>query len=168
MSIDFCYEDAPPTGTLRRIANDARERRLRFYGRMKRNWYVPPPPPEPEPIIEPEPEPIPAPAIFTRRPPGFDQIPVIQKYVAARYGMTPDELMTPSSQFRFSHPRQIAMFFTKEFTTRSVTAIGKIFGGRDHSTAIHAIKKTREREGADLVFAAEIAEMRAGLKAILS
>lgn len=167
MSLEFvAYEDTAPTGTLRRIANDARERRLKFYGRMRANWYVPPPPPEPEPVAEPEPSP--APVVVTRRPAGFDQIPVIQEYVAAHYKMEIEELLARTMIFKISHPRQVAIFFAREFTTRSWQQIGQAFGGKDRSTLLHAVRVTARREATDLVFAAEIAEMRAGLKEILA
>ena len=43
-----------------------------------------------------------------------------------------------------ARPRQIAMFLSKNLTTRSLPEIGRKFGGRDHTTVIHAIKKVKE------------------------
>ena len=43
-----------------------------------------------------------------------------------------------------ARPRQIAMFLSKNLTTRSLPEIGRKFGGRDHTTVIHAIKKVQE------------------------
>ena len=43
-----------------------------------------------------------------------------------------------------ARPRQIAMFLSKNLTTRSLPEIGRKFGGRDHTTVIHAIKKVNE------------------------
>ena len=43
-----------------------------------------------------------------------------------------------------ARPRQIAMFLSKNLTTRSLPEIGRKFGGRDHTTVIHAIKKIQE------------------------
>ena len=43
-----------------------------------------------------------------------------------------------------ARPRQVAMFLAKNLTTRSLPEIGRKFGGRDHTTVIHAIRKIQE------------------------
>lgn len=165
MSLNFCYEDTPPTGTLRRITDQARQRRLKFYGRMKTNWYTPPTAPRPTPIAEVEPV---APLVIGRLPCGFHQTPVIQKFVAFRYGLTREELLCHDTSYKFAHPRHVAVFFTREFTTHSLPGIGRNFGGRDHTTITHSLEWVAALIASDLIFALEIEEMRAGLKDILS
>ena len=165
MSIDFvAYEDAVPTGTLARIASEARERRLKFYGRMRRNWYVPPPAPEPEVVAEPSPPPQ---AAIARKPPGFDQTVVIQRIVAARYGMTKNTLLARDNRPSVVVPRQIAMMFTKEFTPHSVHNIGNLFAYRDHSSVLAAVKRCTARADRDPEFAAELEQIRAELTEVL-
>jgi hypothetical protein len=68
----------------------------------------------------------------------------IQKIVAKHFGVP---LWTMRSDLRFreyARPRQVAMFFAREFTNRSLPEIGRLFGGRDHTTVIHALRKIGE------------------------
>ena len=48
-----------------------------------------------------------------------------------------------------ARPRQIAMYLAKRLTPRSLPEIGRRFGGRDHTTVIHAIKRIKELRAAD-------------------
>ena len=53
--------------------------------------------------------------------------------------------MTSSRRIRsFARPRQVAMYLSKKLTTRSLPEIGRKFGGRDHTTVIHAVKKIEQ------------------------
>ena len=55
------------------------------------------------------------------------------------------EDMTSSRRIRsFARPRQVAMYLSKKLTTRSLPEIGRKFGGRDHTTVIHAVKKIEQ------------------------
>ncbi len=56
-------------------------------------------------------------------------------------------------------PRQIAMYLTRKLTDTSLPAIGKIFGGKDHSTVIHACKKTEDKLAKDRNFAATVEDI---------
>jgi chromosomal replication initiator protein len=68
----------------------------------------------------------------------------IQREVADWFGL-PVEEMTSARRFRaVARPRQVAMFLSKELTPKSLPDIGQRFGGRDHTTVIHAIKQVEK------------------------
>ena len=55
-----------------------------------------------------------------------------------------------------ARPRQIAMYLSKTCTTKSLPEIGKLFGGRDHTTVIHAVKKVESLYKTDISFSEHI------------
>jgi chromosomal replication initiator protein len=61
------------------------------------------------------------------------------------FGLTPDELVSASRVSRISWPRQVAMYLARELTGESLPAIGRQFGGRDHTTVLHAYRRTAKR-----------------------
>lgn len=65
----------------------------------------------------------------------------IQKKVAEFYGIRRDELLSPSRRQTIARPRQMAMALCKELTRHSLPEIGDAFGGRDHTTVLHACRK---------------------------
>ena len=68
----------------------------------------------------------------------------IQKKVAEHFNVKISDMHSSRRSRTIARPRQIAMFLSKNLTTRSLPEIGRKFGGRDHSTVIHAIKKVQE------------------------
>ncbi len=68
-------------------------------------------------------------------------IPRIQELVSQRFGVTLDELVSPRRSQAVAYPRQVAMYLSRELTDASLPMIGKEFGGRDHTTVIHAKDK---------------------------
>jgi chromosomal replication initiator protein len=68
-------------------------------------------------------------------------IPRIQDAVSQRFGVTIDELVSPRRSQAVAYPRQVAMYLSRELTDASLPMIGKQFGGRDHTTVIHAKDK---------------------------
>jgi chromosomal replication initiator protein len=64
----------------------------------------------------------------------------IQKACAAHYRIEPAEMRSKRRARAVARPRQVAMYLAKKMTPRSLPEIGRIFGGRDHSTVIHAVK----------------------------
>lgn len=60
-----------------------------------------------------------------------------------------DDIYGERKLIKISHPRQVAMYLSKKLTIRSRVEIGKEFGGRDHTTVIHAIKAVEKRRAAD-------------------
>ncbi len=73
----------------------------------------------------------------------------IQKTVADYYKIRVADLCSTSRQRVFSRPRQIAMALAKDLTDHSLPEIGGAFGGRDHTTVLHALRKVKELQGCD-------------------
>jgi chromosomal replication initiator protein len=73
----------------------------------------------------------------------------IQKAVATHYKIRVSDLLSSSRSRSVARPRQLAMSLSKELTKHSLPEIGKAFGGRDHSTVIHAARKIAELRAAD-------------------
>ncbi len=65
----------------------------------------------------------------------------IQQAVSQRFGVTHEELISPRRSQAVAYPRQVAMYLSRELTDASLPMIGKEFGGRDHTTVIHAKDK---------------------------
>jgi chromosomal replication initiator protein len=68
----------------------------------------------------------------------------IQKTVADYYKIRMSDFFSKSRARAFSRPRQLAMALTKELTTLSYPEIGEAFGGKDHTTVLHACRKIKE------------------------
>ncbi|MEM9384081.1 MAG: chromosomal replication initiator protein DnaA [Pseudomonadota bacterium] len=73
----------------------------------------------------------------------------IQKTVADYYSVRVADLLSKSRSRSVTRPRQIAMALTKELTGHSLPEIGDAFGGRDHTTVIHAVRKVDELRRSD-------------------
>lgn len=80
-----------------------------------------------------------------------DQLKVsdIQRAVCEHYDVSRTDLNSERRGKRFARPRQVGMYLTKRLTTKSFPEIGRLFGDRDHSTAIHAVRITDRRRQAD-------------------
>ena len=65
----------------------------------------------------------------------------IQELVSERFGLTLEELCSDKRSQNIVYPRQVAMYLSRELTDSSLPKIGKQFGGRDHTTVIHATSK---------------------------
>ncbi len=65
----------------------------------------------------------------------------IQEAVSDRFGLSVTELVSPKRSQSVAYPRQVAMYLSRELTDASLPKIGKEFGGRDHTTVIHATSK---------------------------
>ena len=68
----------------------------------------------------------------------------IQKVVADFYGIKVADMYSKKRPANIARPRQIAMFMAKELTQKSLPEIGELFGGRDHTTVLHAVRKIGE------------------------
>ena len=73
----------------------------------------------------------------------------IQKAVSAYFELKPIELVSARRARVVARPRQIAMYLAKRLTTRSLPEIGRKFGGRDHSTVIHAVRRIEQLRDTD-------------------
>jgi chromosomal replication initiator protein len=81
-----------------------------------------------------------------KQPPTIAQI---QAVVCEQYGLTEDELLSTSRAVRVTRPRQLAMYLARKHTKASLPAIGAAFGGRNHTTVLHAIKRVEAALGTD-------------------
>jgi chromosomal replication initiator protein len=68
----------------------------------------------------------------------------LQKRVAEYYNIRVADMHSPRRSRAVARPRQVAMYFAKQLTSRSLPEIGRKFGGRDHTTVLHAVKKIEE------------------------
>lgn len=73
----------------------------------------------------------------------------IQKTVAEYYKVRVSELLSKKRTRSIARPRQIAMALAKELTNHSLPEIGEAFGGRDHTTVLHACRKVAELKETD-------------------
>jgi chromosomal replication initiator protein len=89
----------------------------------------------------------------------------IQKRVAEHFNIKLADMQSPRRARQVARPRQIAMFLAKQLTTRSLPEIGRKFGGRDHTTVMHAVKKVEELCAADHGFAEDVDLLRRMLDA---
>lgn len=89
----------------------------------------------------------------------------IQRRVAEHYNVRLSDLIGPKRVRTIARPRQIAMYLAKQMTTRSLPEIGRRFGGRDHTTIMHGIRKVEELRGADRQLAEDIDLLRRLLEA---
>jgi chromosomal replication initiator protein len=90
------------------------------------------------------------------REPRRIRIEEIQKVVASHYNVSKHDLLSARRTRAIVRPRQIAMYLAKTMTPRSFPEIGKRFGGRDHTTVLHAVRKVEELAAADESLAQEI------------
>jgi chromosomal replication initiator protein len=90
------------------------------------------------------------------REPRRIRIEDIQKVVASHYNVSKHDLLSARRTRAIVRPRQIAMYLAKTLTPRSFPEIGKRFGGRDHTTVLHAVRKVEELAAADSVLKQEI------------
>ncbi len=80
----------------------------------------------------------------------------IQRVVSKHYNVSRSDLLSSRRTRTIVRPRQIAMYLSKMLTPRSLPEIGRRFGGRDHTTVLHAVRKIEELAGADNVLQQEI------------
>ena len=83
-----------------------------------------------------------APRPGTRRPQTIDEV---QKEICEHFGLSREELLSSARAPRIAWPRQLAMYLARELTGSSLPAIGREFGGRDHTTVLHACRRAAAR-----------------------
>jgi chromosomal replication initiator protein len=84
----------------------------------------------------------------------------IQKRVAEHYNIRLSEMYSARRARAVARPRQVAMYLAKQLTARSLPEIGRKFGGRDHTTVMHAVRKVDELRSTDRGFAEDIELLR--------
>ena len=84
----------------------------------------------------------------------------IQKRVAEHYNIKISEMHSARRSRAVARPRQVAMYLSKQLTARSLPEIGRKFGGRDHTTVMHAVRKIDELRQTDQGFAEDVELLR--------
>ena len=88
----------------------------------------------------------------------------IQRVVARQYNVSRADLLSSRRTANVVRPRQVAMYLAKILTLRSLPEIGRRFGGRDHTTVLHAVRKIEALAGNDTTFAEEIEGLKRQLQ----
>ncbi len=89
---------------------------------------------------------------------------IIRK-VADHYNLRLSDMLSPRRARVVARPRQVAMFLSKTLTSKSLPEIGRRFGGRDHTTVIHAVRKIEELKSVDNQIAEDVELLRRMLEA---
>ncbi len=89
---------------------------------------------------------------------------IIRK-VADHYNLRMSDMLSPRRARAVARPRQIAMFLSKTLTSKSLPEIGRRFGGRDHTTVIHAVRRIEELKQVDHQIAEDVELLRRMLEA---
>ena len=84
----------------------------------------------------------------------------IQKQVASHFNIRTSDMHSARRSRIIARPRQVAMYLAKQLTSRSLPEIGRKFGGRDHTTVMHAVKKVEELRDYDSTFAEDVELLR--------
>ncbi len=88
----------------------------------------------------------------------------IQRVVARHYNVSRGDLLSSRRTANVVRPRQVAMYLAKTLTLRSLPEIGRRFGGRDHTTVLHAVRKIENLVGNDTSLAEEIESLKRQLQ----
>jgi chromosomal replication initiator protein len=89
----------------------------------------------------------------------------IQKRVSEHFNLRVTDMHSARRARAVARPRQVAMYLSKQLTARSLPEIGRKFGGRDHTTVMHAVRKIEELKATDPGFAEDVELLRRMLEA---
>ena len=84
---------------------------------------------------------------------------LIIEIVSGQYSVTTDEIIGKNRSQSIALPRQICMYLCRRMTSLSTTSIGRVFGGRDHTTVMHACDKISEAMNSDFSFKKRVEEI---------
>ncbi len=89
----------------------------------------------------------------------------IQRKVSEYYNIRMSDIIGPKRLRSYARPRQVAMYLCKQLTSRSLPEIGRRFGGRDHTTVMHGVKRIEELKLIDGQIAEDVEMLRRALEA---
>ncbi|WP_319825036.1 chromosomal replication initiator protein DnaA [Thalassovita sp.] len=89
----------------------------------------------------------------------------IQRKVSEHYNIRLSDMIGPKRVRTYARPRQVAMYLCKQLTSRSLPEIGRRFGGRDHTTVMHGVKRIEELRAKDGQIAEDLELLRRALEA---
>jgi hypothetical protein len=115
--------------------------------------------PEPKPEPKPEPEPEPDPPAFAM----LHKVELIKRSVCRQFNISKQLIESASRKSDVVRPRQIAMYLARKHTDHSFPEIGRRFGGRDHTTILHAFHKIGDLVLRDAVVAETVSELEAAI-----
>ena len=87
----------------------------------------------------------------------------IQRKVAEHFNIRLSDMHSARRARQVARPRQVAMYLSKQLTARSLPEIGRKFGGRDHTTVMHAVRKIEELSNGDASFAQDVEILKRAL-----
>jgi chromosomal replication initiator protein len=102
--------------------------------------------------------------LVRNREPKRVKIEDIQKLVASRYNVSRSDILSERRTAAVVRPRQIAMYLSKVLTLRSLPEIGRRFGGRDHTTVLHAVRKIEALVNKDTALSEEVESLKRQLQ----
>src|SRR5947209_1971911 len=88
----------------------------------------------------------------------------IQRVVARQYNVSRSDLLSSRRTANVVRPRQVAMYLAKTLTLRSLPEIGRRFGGRDHTTVLHAVRKIEALVAKDVALSEEVESLKRQLQ----
>ncbi len=88
----------------------------------------------------------------------------IQRKVAEHFNIRMSDMIGPKRQRSIARPRQVAMYLSKALTTRSLPDIGRRFGGRDHTTVMHGVRRIEALKASDTQLAEDLEMLRRALE----
>lgn len=97
--------------------------------------------------------------IFPQGKPKQITVELIQEIIASYFKLKVDELLAKRRTRNVAYPRQIAMYLSRELTETSLPRLGEMFGGRDHTTVIHAYEKISRERNEDVKLSNTIKEL---------
>ena len=89
----------------------------------------------------------------------------IQRKVSDHYNIRLSDMIGPKRLRSYARPRQMAMYLCKQLTSRSLPEIGRRFGGRDHTTVMHGVRRIEELKQQDVQIAEDLELLRRALEA---
>lgn len=89
----------------------------------------------------------------------------IQRKVSEHYNIRLSDIIGPKRVRTIARPRQVAMYLAKQLTTRSLPDIGRRFGGRDHTTVMHGVRRIEDLKSHDNQIAEDVELLRRALEA---
>jgi chromosomal replication initiator protein len=89
---------------------------------------------------------------------------MVQKVVSTFYNIKISDLKVKRKYKAYVIPRQVAMYLSRKLTNASLLEIGEKFGGKDHSTVLHSIKKVEERMSKETPFKEMIENLHSRIK----
>jgi chromosomal replication initiator protein len=95
-----------------------------------------------------------------KQTPKKTSIAIIQKVVAQHFRVPVEAMKSKVRTAAYAFPRQVAIYLSRELTSCSLTQIGQRFGGRDHTTVIHACQKIREKQVEDVSLKATVLQLK--------